>query len=67
MVNVTEIAYKCTACGSIDHYKLFEGEPKPPVLNCWNCGAGRKYENIHEQAARRVGMMPVEPEVAKAN
>lgn len=59
-VDVTVVHYKCLNCKAEDHDKLFFGESPVPALNCWNCGAGRKHPNAHEQLASRVGMVPIE-------
>ena len=56
---VTPCLYKCAICGAEDTYKLFPGEIRPPIINCWSCKAGQGMMKIGEQIAHKRGMFPV--------
>jgi hypothetical protein len=56
---VTVVKYVCAQCGAEDSDRVFAGTAASPALNCWSCGAGRKYLNVHDQVMNQVGMLPV--------
>lgn len=58
-LKITEREYKCTKCGSTDHWKELEQEIIPPVINCWNCHAGQGMD-VGNQLQGRIGMFPTQ-------
>jgi Zn ribbon nucleic-acid-binding protein len=61
--NIRRIKYRCSnpRCKAEDTNKLFENEPIAPVINCWQCGAGRGMA-IEQMLGTKTGMfvMPAE-------
>lgn len=57
-----QVHYKCLKCGEMDSEKrlLNDSSPVSPIINCWNCGAGRGLD-IPQMIQQRMGMVPVEP------
>jgi len=69
MVTIKYVKYQCGKCRADDVLKLFEGEPVPPAVNCWKCGAGRGMEPVDMIQTNKgmfvVSSSPAHPEEAR--
>ena len=58
-MEMTRVSYKCS-CGGTDTVDIFPGDTAyPPALGCLKCRGGFNMP-ANDQAARRVGLLPVE-------
>jgi len=57
------VEYKCRKCGALDHDRILADGSPAPLINCWNCGSGRKQATHHEMQMAGTGMVLVSSSV----